>query len=41
MIRSNWLFWKKWRALTIWDAQVVRDRKKVGNPCIKAMHLNC
>ena len=29
---SNDLFWKKWYALTIRGAQVVRDRKKVGNP---------
>jgi len=29
------LFWKKWYALTIQDAQLVRDRKKVGKPCIR------
>jgi len=29
------LFSKKWYALTIWDALVVRDRKKVGNPCLR------
>jgi len=29
------LLWKKWCALTIPGAQVVRDRKEVGNPCFR------
>jgi len=29
------LFWKKYG--TRWDAQVVRDRKKIGNPCSTAI----
>jgi len=39
-IRSNQLFWKKWYALTIRGAWVVRDRKKVGNPSARAFSDN-
>jgi len=29
-IRSNWLFWKKWYALAVWDAQVVNRLETPG-----------
>ena len=37
--RSNEFFWKKWYALTIWSAQVVRDSKRLGIPELNSQNL--